>query len=220
MVITLDGYSACGKSTLSKILAKELNFNYLNTGMIYRAITAFLLQNNISFENIEKISQIIESLDVKVVFNNNVQKVLINNINFTNFINDKSVQQNVAIYSSILPIREKVKSIQEVIAKNSNIVVEGRDIGTHIFPNAEFKFFIICEIDIRAQRRLNDLLASGQMTTFDEVKKSLVERDLKDTTRKFGPLVKPDDAVVIDTSYSSIAECIKQMLFCINGQKN
>jgi len=211
MIITLDGYSASGKSTLAKKLANRLNFNCLNTGMIYRAITAFLLENKISINNLE-ISKILDNIRVDVLFKNNNQFVYINNKDYTKYINDKNVQNNVANYSSILTIRELVKSIQHVIAQNNDIVIEGRDIGTHIFPNADFKFFIECDMDIRTKRRLEDLNKSGFNLTFEEVKDSLIDRDYKDTTRKYGPLVKPDNAIVIDTSNLSINECIETML--------
>jgi len=224
MVITLDGPSGTGKSTLSKMLAKHLNFKFLNTGMIYRAITYYMLKQNIKPENYEEIIKELANIDIKILFVDNNQNILINNLNCTPFVSTKEVQEFVSVYSQILEIRKCVLGVQRSFAKSNNIVVEGRDIGSEVFPNADKKFYVICDMNIRAKRRYEDLIKSGQNISLSDVKKSLENRDLLDSTRKFSPLIKPKDAYVIDTSNCSIEQSLKSMLgyiewICLNKEK-
>jgi len=216
MVITLDGYSACGKSTLAKALAKKLRYNYLNSGMIYRALSYFFMEKNINHIQSELIKKELEDINIDVIFINGEQNVIINKINYSSYVNSKIVQENVANYACVLEIRNKVKIIQHNLAKNSNIIVEGRDSGTNIFPNAKHKFFIVCDLETRAKRRLNDLTLEGQNITLNEVITSLKSRDEKDVKRTHGPLIKPQDAFVIDTTSKTIDECIDEMIEYIN----
>ena len=212
MIIALDGYSGTGKSTLSKLIAEKLNFQCLNTGMIYRAITYYFLKNNILPDNLERIDETIKSLNIDVFYKNNTQHVVVNNIDCTDNVSDIEVQNNVSKYSLILSVRKKVHEIQVIISKSNNIVVEGRDIGTEIFPNADYKFFVICDVKVRAKRRYEDLLNSNKITTLAEVEESIKERDFIDTTREISPLRKADDAIVIDTSNKTVEESLSEIL--------
>ena len=212
MIIALDGQSGTGKSTLSKLVAKKLGFNYLNTGMIYRAVTYYFVKNNILPNDINEITNALSNMNIYIKFDNDNQMVYVDNQDITPYISSQEVQRNVSLYSQIFSIREKITEIQRVFAQNNNIVVEGRDIGTHVFPNADYKFFVTCNIEIRAKRRLDDLVKSGQNITLDEVVNSLKNRDYIDTTREFSPLKRADDAIDIDTSNSTIDESVNEII--------
>ena len=212
MIITIDGQSGTGKSTLANILAKKLNYKCLNTGMIYRAITYYFLKNDILPDNLDEINIKLASMNIVLSFVDHSQFVKINDIDITPFVSIQDVQKFVSDYSQVLSIREKVTDIQRDFAKNNNIVVEGRDIGTHVFPYADYKFFVSCDINVRANRRLQDLIKLGQKVTLTEVIESLNKRDYLDSTRKYSPLKKAEDAIVIDTSYKTIDESISEIL--------
>ena len=212
MIIALDGQSGTGKSTLSKLVAKKLGFKYLNTGMIYRAVTYYFVKNNILPNDINEITNALSNINIYIKFDNDNQMVYVDNQDITPYVSSQEVQRNVSLYSQIFSIREKITEIQRVFAQNNNIVVEGRDIGTHVFPNADYKFFVNCNIEIRAKRRLDDLVKSGQNITLDEVVNSLKNRDYIDTTREFSPLKRADDAIDIDTSNSTIDESVNEII--------
>ena len=212
MIIALDGQSGTGKSTLSKLVAKKLGFKYLNTGMIYRAITYYFVKNNILPNDMNEITNALSNINIYIKFDNDNQMVYVDNQDITPYVSSQEVQRNVSLYSQIFIIREKITEIQRVFAQNNNIVVEGRDIGTHVFPNADYKFFVTCNIEIRAKRRLDDLVKSGQNITLDEVVNSLKNRDYIDTTREFSPLKRADDAIDIDTSNSTIDESVNEII--------
>lgn len=212
MIITFDGMSGTGKSTLAKIVASKLNYNYLNTGMIYRAITHYLYSHNVLPEDTNAVENALNSLKINIVFKDGNQFVYINDEDVSPYVSSKAVQQNVSLYSQIYKLREKVTTIQREFAQSNNVVVEGRDIGTYVFPNADYKFFITCDVNVRAERRLNDLLASGQNITLDEVVESLKNRDYIDSTREYSPLKRADDAINIDTSHSTVEESVNEIL--------
>lgn len=212
MIITLDGPSGTGKSTLAKLVAKKLNFKFLNSGMIYRAITYYYVSNNISGSDIDKIEETIGDLNINLEFIDNNQHVIINGYDYTSFVSDKIVSDNVPVFSQILSVRHKTLAIQRDFASKNSIVIEGRDIGSEVFPNAEYKFYIDCDVNIRAKRRFTDLKSANPSLTLEEVVNSLKNRDYLDSTRKYSPLVRPQNAIDIDTSIKSIEECVNKIL--------
>lgn len=212
MIITLDGQSGTGKSTLALQIAEKLGFKCLNTGMIYRAISYYLYNNNILPDMFDKISEILKTINIKILFKGQNQFVKINNFDCTPYVSTKEVQDTVSLYSQILEIREKVTNIQRTFATQNDIVVEGRDIGTHVFPNADYKFFVTCDINVRAKRRLEDLQNAGQNISLKQVIQSLKTRDTLDTTRLFSPLKRAEDAIDIDTSNSSVNQTVEHIL--------
>ena len=219
MIIALDGPSGTGKSTLAKLLASSLNFKMLNTGMIYRAITYYFYNLGIFSDNTMEIIKRIKELKIEIIFDNQNQNVHIDGIDITPYVSNPEVQQNVSLYSSILEIRQFVTKIQREYAKTNNVIIEGRDIGTEVFPNADIKFYVTCDTTVRAKRRLADLQKLNQSISLDEVIDSLEKRDYLDKTRKYGPLRRADDAIDIDTSNSTIDESLNEMLGCIKTTK-
>ena len=212
MIITLDGPSGTGKSTLSKLLADELGFKLLNTGMIYRAIMYYFVANNIDCNDSDSVNNALNTINIDLKFNRNQQSVFINSEDMTPFINSKTVQKNVSIVSQIYQVRKLIYDIQHKFAKNNDMVIEGRDIGTAIFPDAEIKFYVTCDTLVRAKRRLDDLNKSSQNFSLQEVYDSLENRDLLDKSREFGPLKRPDDAIDIDTTNSTVEQSLSELL--------
>lgn len=216
MIITLDGPSGTGKSTLAKIVASKLNFKFLNSGMIYRAITYYYLSNGISAEDKTEIERTINTLNIRIEFIDNAQCVFINELDCSPYVSSIDVSQNVSLFSQILAVRHITLHLQRNFASKINIVIEGRDIGSEVFPNADYKFYVTCDTVVRAKRRFADLKKDNPNLTLDEVVKSLENRDYLDTTRQFSPLVRPENAIDIDTSNKTIDECVNFILNIVN----
>lgn len=216
MIITIDGPSGTGKSTLAKAIASRLNIKYLNSGMIYRAFTYYFLKNNILPENEDKINEELNKINVKIEFINNGQHIFIEGEDCLPYVNDIKVSDNVSLYSQILNLRNKVLHLQRDFASKNNIVIEGRDIGTEVFPNANYKFYVDCDIIVRAKRRYEDLINAGKSVSLEEVIKSLENRDYLDKTRKYSPLVKPANAIEINTANKTIEETVNEMFSFIS----
>lgn len=203
IVIAIDGYSSCGKSTVAKALAKELHYAYLDTGAMYRAVTFFCLKNKIDIQNPETVEDALNN--IKINFKYNVQlgfaETFLNGENVEKDIRQLQVSQNVSAVSSIKSVRTAMVEQQRIIGKEKGIVLDGRDIGTVVFPNAELKIFMTADNDIRAKRRFDELVSKGIKAGLDEVKKNLEQRDLMDSTREESPLRKADDALMLDNSH-------------------
>lgn len=202
IIVAIDGYSSCGKTTIAKALAKRLNYAYINTGAMYRAVTLYLLDNEIDYTNAEAVKAVLP--DIKIHFEFDAEK---GNCTFLNDVNVESQLRNLRIANAVSPVsaisavrREMVRQ-QQAMGKQKGVVLEGRDIGTVVFPKAELKIFMTSNVDVRTQRRYDELIAKGQDVTFEEVKKNLLERDEIDSTREDSPLRKADDAIVLDNSY-------------------
>ncbi len=210
MVVSFDGPSATGKSTIAKLVAERIGFKYLNTGMIYRTLCYYLCANKILPED-KNLKNILNNLQVKIIFDSQ-QKVFINGKDFSSFVSDVIVQNNVSIYSQVLSVREKVTAIQRDFAFGNNIVVEGRDIGTCVFPDAKYKFYVTCDMLVRANRRLKDLQNLGQNISLEEVIESLNKRDQLDTTRKLSPLKRAVGVIDIDTTNKTVEQCVDMVL--------
>lgn len=210
MIIAIDGPSGSGKSTISKILAKKLNMEYINTGAMYRAVTYYFIKNNLEFsaENID---------DIDIDFMDN--QIMLNGENVEKYIRTSQVSKNVSQVSANEHIRKKLVNIQRQISKGKSVVLDGRDIGTAVFPNADFKIYLSASIKCRAMRRYNEIKDTENIT-YDEVCQQIKERDYKDSTRKISPLKKAEDAVEIDTSHMSIDETVKKIIHIIEGKNN
>ena len=217
MIIAIDGPAASGKSTTARLVAKKLNITYLDTGAMYRALTFQLLKSNVDFDNLDKVSTILGNLTIDMYDHKGTNIIKLNNEDITEQIRSSNVTKNVSEVSALLIVRKSMVVMQREIGYKSDCVVEGRDIGTIVFPNADFKFFMIADIKMRANRRLNEMNQSATVKTFDEIVLALEIRDDKDTNRENSPLRKAVDAVEIDTSELTIDEQVNKI---INHIKN
>ena len=201
--IAIDGHSSCGKSTIAKAIAKKFGMRYIDTGAMYRAITLYCLDNNIIQNkevNQQKLIAHLDKINVSFWFNVETEKseTILNEKNVETVIRKHEVSSFVSIVSQIKEVRDKLVVLQREIGKGKGVVMDGRDIGTKVFPSAELKFFITAKAEIRAQRRFNEMKKTG--ISFQEVLENLVQRDAKDSSREINPLRVAKDAIVIDNS--------------------
>ena len=221
MIVAIDGPAASGKSTTAIGVAKALNITHLDTGAMYRAITYGLLKNKIEFTDLDAVEAYLSNVDLKFYKNNKSTKLLLNNSDVTENIRSNNINENVSEVSAIKIVREFMVKFQREISDGIDCVLEGRDIGTVVFPNADFKFFIIASDEARANRRLDDLIKVGDKNPddFEIVLEELILRDHKDSTRDHSPLKKADDAYEIDTTHLTINEVVNKIVNTINQKR-
>ena len=218
MIIAIDGPAASGKSSVAKILANKLGFVCLNTGLMYRSLTAFIINNNLLDSIPESILTILERLNIDIS-GKNLDIIKIDGINYSKYYNSKEVINNVSIVSSIPRVREKLVERQRSL-KGKNLVCEGRDIGTVVFPEANRKFFLSASIDCRVSRRHEEFNKDNNNISKNETKTFLNNRDNIDKSRKISPLKIADDAILIDTTNINIVQVVDIMYEEIKGELN
>lgn len=212
ITIAIDGFSSCGKSTMAKDLAREVGYIYVDTGAMYRAVTLFAMRNDVfdAEGNIDETRLKALLPDVKLTFQLNnetkLPEVCLNGENVERYIRTLEVSQHVSPIAALPFVREKLVEQQQAMGNEKGIVMDGRDIGTVVFPNAELKIFVTASAEIRAQRRFKELEAKGMPANFDEILQNVEQRDYIDTHRETSPLRQADDALVLDNSHLTIAE--------------
>ena len=216
MIIAIDGPSASGKSTTAKGLAEKLGITHVDTGAMYRAVTLGLKLSEISPDDDASVYQYLSEIELYFDANN---KIHLNGVDVSHEIRSGDISSRVSAVSAIPEVREKMVIIQRRIAGEQNCVLEGRDIGTVVFPNAEFKFFLIADIDVRAKRRLIELEKMGETKSISELIEDIRRRDQLDSSRDHSPLIQAEDAIPIDTSQLTINEQIKKIINHINHNK-
>jgi len=216
MIIAIDGPSASGKSTTAKGVAEKLGFTHLDTGAMYRAVTWGLKNAEITADDIEMIRHFLSEIEIYFDATNRIH---LNGVDISREIRSGNISSRVSAVSAVIEVREKMVKIQRQIAKGNNCVLEGRDIGTVVFPNAEFKFFLIADVDVRAERRLIDLEKMGETKTISELIADIRRRDELDSSRDHSPLIQAEDAIPIDTSQLTIDEQINKIINHINLNK-
>ena len=221
MIVAIDGPAASGKSTAAIGVAKALNITHLDTGAMYRAITYGLLKNKIEFTDLDAVGAYLSSVDLKFFKKAKATKLLLNDSDITENIRSNNINENVSEVSAIKIVREFMVKFQREMSDDIDCVLEGRDIGTVVFPNADFKFFIIASDDARANRRLNDMIKVGDKNPgdFEIVLEELILRDHKDSTRDHSPLKKADDAIEIDTTHLTINEVVNIIVNTVNQKR-
>lgn len=210
MIITIDGPAGSGKSTVADVLAEQLGFIHFNSGALYRGITAYLYENNFNIENMSTFSPI-PNLEIKVQMINDVQHVFVNNKDYTPVLRENQISTLVAFIAANQNCRNLVDQCQKVFCSNHNVVMEGRDLGSFVFPHAEIKFYLDCSIAERARRRFIEEQAKNTPITLDEIYEQIAKRDYLDKNREIAPLVVPKDAIIIDSTNLSVDEVVNEM---------
>jgi cytidylate kinase len=205
IVIAIDGFSSCGKSTLAKSLAAKLEYVFIDTGAMYRAIALYFLRNKISFQDESAIQVALQQINLRFQYNANTEKsdMILNGENVETLIREMQVSSKVSEVAAIAAVRDFAVAQQQAMGVEKGIVMDGRDIGTVVFPNAELKIFVTADPLVRANRRLLELQATNPCITLEEVAENLQHRDLIDSTREHSPLKQAQDALVLDNTFIS-----------------
>lgn len=215
MIIAVDGPAGAGKSTISKEIAKKTGITYIDTGAMYRAFTLKVLRENIDIGDIEKIREVL--LQTRVDFDEG--KIYLDGEYVEDEIRGEKVTKNVSAVSSIEAVRNVLVEKQREIAKRRSSILDGRDIGTVVFPDADLKVFLVADVEVRAQRRMKENIEKGMNCDFEEMKAEIIRRDLADSTREISPLKKAEDAVEIDTGNKTIEELSDEIIRIIEERK-
>ena len=209
--IAIDGPAGAGKSTIAKKLAKDLGVVYVDTGAMYRAMAYYFLQNNIAEDDIDKITEACKDVLVTITYEDGVQNVWLNGENVSDKIRNEAVG-NMASATSVHPVvRTKLVELQQALAKTTDVIMDGRDIGTVVLPNADVKIYLTASSAIRAKRRYDELTAKGVACDLDAIEKDIIDRDYRDMNRATSPLKKAEDAIELDTSNMDITGVVNAM---------
>lgn len=211
-VITIDGPTSSGKNSVGFLLAKKLGYQYIDSGSIYRSGCIFILKNNISLNDLEKVVQTFKDLEIEIKHEDHQERFFANGKDMTSRLHDPDVTRIVSPVSAIKAVREATKVIQYNLVRSKNTVMTGRDIGSEIFPNARHKFYLTADVGVRAKRRFQQLVAKNPAVKYEDVLKDMQERDKKDSTREVSPLRIPQDATVIDNSNLTVEQTVQEML--------
>ena len=222
IIVTIDGWSSCGKSTLAKQLAKELGYIYVDSGAMYRAITLYFLRNHVDWTNSEEVKEALENISLEFIFNpvSERSEMHLNGENVEYVIRDLVVAEKVSDVAAIKEVREFAVAQQQQMGQNKGIVMDGRDIGTVVFPDAELKLFMTADNAVRVERRFKELYEKNPNITLEEVKANLEMRDYIDSNREVSPLRKADDAIILDNTNLTPAEQFKKALKLVHESCN
>jgi cytidylate kinase len=213
MVITIDGAAGVGKTSTAKEIAKRLGYQYFDTGAMYRAVTFFFMKKNVDLSSNSQVVESLEAIKLHIDFSSESEmQIFLGEENISLKIRSQEVTSKVSAVSALKDVREMMVKIQRSFTESGNFVVEGRDIGTVVFPDAKYKFYLQADYDIRAKRRLVDFEKINEAKNINEIKEDLETRDKYDSTRKLSPLKKPEDAIIIDTTLCSFEEQVNQIL--------
>jgi CMP/dCMP kinase len=214
IVIAIDGYSSCGKSTTAKQVAAELGYGYIDTGAMYRAVTLYFINHHISLTNPKEIRDALDNIEITFHYNPKTERneVFLNGLNVEDEIRKMYISNQVSEVSVVAEVRRAMVAQQQKMGKKRGIVMDGRDIGTAVFPDAEVKFFMTADVDTRAKRRQQELLEKKQLVNLDDIKENLKKRDHIDSTREESPLRQAEDAHLLDTSHMTIDEQVEFVL--------
>lgn len=214
--IAIDGPAGAGKSTIAKIVSKKLGFVYVDTGAMYRAMAVFFLDNRINTDDEKEISEACKDVNIRIEYKDNAQQVILNGENITSRLRTEEVgntASKTAVYSEV---RKKLVELQKELAKTTDVVMDGRDIGSCVLPDAICKIYLTASVEKRAERRMLELKEKGETADFDVIKKDIADRDYRDMNREVSPLVIADDAVLVDSSYMGIDEVVDTIIKIFN----
>lgn len=224
LTIAIDGHASTGKSSIAKELAVSLGYTYINSGSMYRAVTLYAVENNLMDlidNNIDQFIKLLNNNKIHFKFNKNlISEIFLNDRNIENEIKSLKVSQKVSVVAAIPKIRKEMVKLQRNIDRNKGIVMDGRDIGSVVFPDADLKLFLTASPEVRAKRRHNEMVDSGEKVEFHEVLENIIYRDNLDSTRKDSPLIIQKDAVLIDNSFLSIEDQLLKISSLIKEKLN
>ncbi len=218
--IAIDGPAGAGKSTIAKKVSEKLGFIYLDTGAMYRAVALKAIQSGIDTKEQSALAKMIENIDITISYDNCIQRIFLDGIDVSQAIRTPEVSagaSNVAVFKEV---RLKLVDLQRKIASDKEVVMDGRDIGTYVLPNADLKIFLTASVDERARRRYDELVQKGEKVNFDEVKADMIYRDNNDSSRAFAPLKKAADAIEVDSTSLTIDEVAERILCLYGANKN
>ena len=219
MQVAIDGPASSGKSTISKLIAKENHFVYLDTGAMYRVVTLAVLRNNISLDDYEAIEKLVQTIEIGFSMQDGKQSVFMNGEDVTDEIRSVEVTRNVSAVSALKEVRARLVHLQQEIAENHSIIMDGRDIGTVVLPQAEIKIFLVASVEERARRRFIENQEKGIEMSYEELVEDIRRRDHIDSTRKESPLRKAEDAIEVDTTKMTIEDVVKVVTALIQKNK-
>lgn len=214
--ITIDGPAGSGKSTVADIVAKKLNINHLNSGEFYRAITLYMLRNGISFSDEEKIKNALNEIDILVEFDDEKQKIILNGENVSDYLHSNEINKFVAKYAHYSSVVKKCSDLTYLATKTNNLVIDGRNVGSYVVPDAKLKIYLDCDPKIRATRRVKEFQEKGENIRFEDILKQTIERDELDKKRKIAPLVVPKGAHILNSDNKSPDEIADEIIFELN----
>ena len=207
--IAIDGPAGAGKSTIAKRLAKELGFIYVDTGAMYRAMALYFLRSGIAKEDEAAISKAAKEVDVTIRYENGEQQVLLNGENVNGLIRKEEVGNTASVTSAYREVRKKLVELQQQLAEQADVIMDGRDIGTVVLPKAQVKIYLTASVETRAKRRYDELTEKGQNCDLKEIEQDIADRDYRDMHREISPLKQAEDAVLVDTSNMGIEEVVE-----------
>lgn len=215
--IAIDGPAGAGKSTIAKMVAKKLGFVYVDTGAMYRAIALYMLRNEVEKE--EQVAKEVANADVKIVYANGEQQVLLNGENVSSYIRTEEVGNMASLVAKTEAVRAKLLELQRSLASTEDVIMDGRDIGTHVLPNAEVKIYLTASSGERASRRYKELCEKGVSCDLQEIEKDIIARDEQDMNRKIAPLKQAEDAKLIDSSHMTIEQVVEKIVRIYESEK-
>lgn len=210
--VAIDGPAGAGKSTIAKLIAKKMGYIYVDTGAMYRAMALYFIRNGIKPEETQKVSEKCKDADISIAYRDGEQVVLLDDENVNGLIRTEEVGNMASATSANKNVREKLVELQKKLAANADVVMDGRDIGTVVLPNADVKIYLTASSAVRAKRRYDELVAKGEKADLSTIEADIIERDHRDMTREISPLKQADDAVLVDSSYMTIDEVVQTVV--------
>ncbi len=210
--IAIDGPAGAGKSTIAKLIAKKMGYVYVDTGAMYRALAVFFIKKGFTPDDTEEIKNVCKEAKVTLQYENGVQQVYLNGENVTGLLREEQVGNMASVSSAIGEVRAQLLELQREMARNNDVVMDGRDIGTNILPNADVKVYLTASVEERARRRFTELQGKGEECDFEKIAKDIEERDRRDMNREIAPLKQAEDAVLVDSSDMSIDEVVQAII--------